>query len=359
MNDQLTITRPDDWHLHVRTGDILKTVANHTARCFGRALIMPNLQPPVKTAKQAEQYRESILQSISMDQSAIAAFDPVMTLYLTDNTTSAIVKDAGQSPHVVGFKLYPAGATTNADSGVTHVTKMMHIFEAMADNDLVLQVHGEVTDPHVDIFDREAIFIEQILEPIHREIPQLRIVLEHITTRQGVEFVTDSSKNVAATITPQHLRYSRNDIFKGGIRPHYYCLPILKRDSHRQSLVDAAISGNPSFFLGTDSAPHIRGAKENSCGCAGMYSAHAAIELYAEVFETMDALDKLEAFASFHGADFYQVPRNSDQITLLRRDWVVPEEYPVAGSLESAEIVPMKAGESMRWQLQSTIALHQ
>ena len=354
MTDSFSITRPDDWHLHVRSGLILDAVITHTARCFGRALIMPNLQPPITTVQKALCYRDQILASLG--RQAIPGtnhFDPVMTLYLTDNTTIETVRQAGQSPQVVGFKYYPAGATTNADSGVTNMTKVMPVLEAMAEHHLVLQVHGEVTDANVDVFDREAVFIEQILAPLHREIPELRIIFEHITTQQGVEFVAASNSNVAATITPQHLRYSRNDIFKGGIRPHYYCLPILKRDIHRQALVDAAISGDPSFFLGTDSAPHLQHDKETGCGCAGMYSAHAAIELYAEVFETMDALDKLEGFASFYGADFYQVRRNSDSITLERTDWVVPKHFSVEG--ETDRIIPMKAGESLRWRLATTV----
>ncbi len=307
---------------------------------------MPNLVPPVCKANQADQYREEIVQAAG----ELAHFRPMMALYLTDNTTVEDVRAADANPHIVGFKLYPAGATTNSDSGVTSVTRIMPVLEAIASSTLVLQIHGEVTDPNVDVFDREAEFIDQVLSPLRREIPELRIVFEHITTKQGVDFVKAAGESVAATITPQHLLFSRNDLFRGGIRPHYYCLPILKRHEHQLALLDAAISGDPSFFLGTDSAPHSRLKKETSCGCAGIYSAHAAIELYAEVFEAMDALHQLEAFASFHGADFYRQPRNQDQITLERIDWEVPANYPVAGNQED-EIVPLKAGELMRWRL--------
>jgi len=350
MNNTLSITRPDDWHIHVRNGELLDAVIDHTARCFGRALIMPNLSPPVTSTREALAYRQQILSSIKTP----CNFDPVMTLYLTDNTSVDTVKDAANSDHVVGFKLYPAGATTNSDSGVTNVSRIMPILESMAEHHLVLQVHGEVTDPHIDIFDREAEFIDQVLSPVHREIPELKIVFEHITSRQAAEFVIASPDNIAATITPHHLMYSRNDLFEGGIRPHFYCLPILKRHEHRLALLDAATSGNTSFFLGTDSAPHVQGRKETACGCAGIYSAHAAIELYAEVFEAMDALDKLEGFASFYGADFYGVPRNTEKITLARQDWQVPAFYQVGSSDNNpgmSQLVPMRAGETIRWRL--------
>jgi len=350
MPDTIQITRPDDWHIHVRSGAILETVVPHSARCFGRIMVMPNLAPPVCVATRADQYRDEILAASAGE----SHFNPQMSLYLTDNTSVENVLEADKNPNVVGFKLYPAGATTNSDSGVTSVSRIMPILEAIASTGLVLQVHGEVTDPNVDVFDREAEFIDQVLQPLQREIPELRVVFEHITTRQGVEFVRSAGDNVGATITPQHLMFSRNDMFSGGIRPHYYCLPILKRHEHRLALLEAATDGDTSFFLGTDSAPHTRLSKESSCGCAGIYSAHAAIELYAEVFEAMDALDRLEAFASFHGADFYRQPRNSDKITLERIDWEVPRSYQIAGHRDTDlndPIVPLRAGEIMRWRL--------
>lgn len=350
MSNTITIIRPDDWHIHVRSGEMLRAVIDHTARCFGRALIMPNLSPPIVNSEQALTYRRQILDCIDVK----TEFDPVMTLYLTDNTSVDIVKEAAHCAHVVGFKLYPAGATTNSDSGVTNISRMMPIMEKIAENGLVLQVHGEVTDPHIDIFDREAEFIDQVLSPLHKEIPELKIVFEHITSRQAVDFVSASNANIGATITPHHLMFSRNDIFEGGIRPHYYCLPILKRHEHRLALLEAITSGNSSFFLGTDSAPHVKGNKETTCGCAGIYSAHAAIEFYAEVFEGMDALDKLEGFASFYGADFYGVPRNTDRISLVREEWQVPAFYPLDDVEEKStmsQLVPMKAGEAVRWRL--------
>ena len=345
-NDSMTITRPDDWHLHVRDGEVMQTVVPHTARCFGRALIMPNLVPPVTTADLAEAYRDRILSAAPAD----SGFDPVMTLYLTDATTVADVQAAAASPHICGFKLYPSGATTNSASGVTSVFGRLPVLEAMAEAGLVLQVHGEVTDPHIDIFDREATFIDQILLPLRKELPELRIVFEHITTRHAVQFVEDQHQ-VAATITPQHLMFSRNDIFAGGIRPHFYCLPILKRHEHRLALLDAATGGNPKFFLGTDSAPHVRSTKESSCGCAGIYSAGSAIELYAEVFEAVESLDALEPFASHYGADFYGVPRNTDRIRLRRTDWKMPDAFEVIGGQDDP-IVPMQAGQTMRWRLE-------
>jgi len=308
---------------------------------------MPNLVPPVTDVPQAEAYRQEILTAATHH----AGFDPVMTLYLTDNTTTEVAQRAADSPHVSGFKLYPAGATTNSDSGVTSIFNVMDVLESMADHELVLQVHGEVTDPHIDIFDREKTFIDQVLLPLRSELPELRIVFEHITTRDAVQFVSEN-ENIGATITPQHLMYSRNDIFEGGIRPHYYCLPVLKRHEHRLALLAAATGGDTRFFLGTDSAPHARGLKESACGCAGIYSAGAAIELYAEIFEAMDALSRLEAFASHHGADFYRVPRNTDQIRLRREDWTMPEAFPVPDQTSDAEsLVPMRAGQNMRWQV--------
>ncbi|MGI9318946.1 MAG: dihydroorotase [bacterium] len=351
MTITFQLTRPDDWHIHVRSGSLMRSVVGPTAACFGRALIMPNLIPPVTNAEQAENYRDSILEALPED----SKFDPVMTLYLTDSTSLETVQGAAESAHVCGFKLYPAGATTNSESGVTSISRVMPILEAMADQGLVLQVHGEVTDSHVDIFDRESEFIDQVLIPLRKEIPELRIVFEHITSSQAVEYVLNND-NIGATITPHHLMYSRNDIFAGGIRPHYYCLPILKRREHMLALLQAATSGNSKFFLGTDSAPHVRAKKENSCGCAGIYSAHTAIEFYAEVFEAMDALDKLEGFASFYGADFYGVARNQDQITLQQSDWVVPEFYQIEpeGNNDDAalwQLVPLRAGETLRWKL--------
>lgn len=350
MNDTISLLRPDDWHLHVRQGTILNTVVPHTARSFGRALIMPNLVPPVADVPQAEAYRQEILNAAT----GHAGFDPVMTLYLTDNTSAEVVKRAADSTHVCGFKLYPAGATTNSDSGVTSIFKVMDVLESMAEHGLVLQVHGEVTDPHIDIFDREKTFIDQVLLPLRSELPALRIVFEHITTRDAAQFVSEN-ENIGATITPQHLMYSRNDIFEGGIRPHYYCLPILKRQEHRLALLAAATGGDHRFFLGTDSAPHARGLKESACGCAGIYSAGAAIELYAEIFEAMDALSMLEPFASHYGADFYRVPRNTDQIRLKREDWTMPDAFPVANqSADGESLVPMRAGQNMRWRVVPT-----
>lgn len=352
MARKLTITLPDDWHLHLRHGQVMASVVGHTAERFGRALIMPNLVPPVVDVPRAESYRREILDALP-DR---AAFDPVMSLYLTDNTPLGTVEAAARSPHVAGFKLYPAGATTNSDSGVTSIHRVMPVLEAMARHDLVLQVHGEVTDHQVDVFDREAVFIEQVLEPVCREIPELRVVLEHITTGHGVDFVRNGGDNIAATITVHHLLFSRNDLFRGGIRPHYYCLPILKRRRHQQALIEAATSGDRSFFLGTDSAPHVRGQKESACGCAGIYTAHAALELYAEVFDRMDALERLEDFASHHGADFYRVPRNETSITLEEYEVEIPASYPVVGGAATgdgmSEIVPLRAGEKVRWRVQ-------
>ncbi|MCK5354754.1 MAG: dihydroorotase, partial [Methyloprofundus sp.] len=339
---QLTLTQPDDWHLHVRTGDMLKTVINHTARQFARAIIMPNLQPPVTNVAQALSYQQEIQLATSKHYN----FTPLMVLYLTNSTTLEDVKQAAESSAVHAFKLYPAGATTNSDQGVTDLSAMFPIFAAMEKLNVPLLIHGEMTDPEIDIFDREAVFIEQKLSLIHHNFPALRIVLEHVTTREAVQFVQQASNTIAATITPQHLLFNRNAILVGGIKPHYYCLPILKRETHRQALIAAATSGNPKFFLGTDSAPHMSHLKENSCGCAGCYSAYAAIELYAEAFEQAGELDKLEGFASFYGADFYQLPRNTRQVTLEKTDWHVPEYYPI---VENSHLTPLKAGETLHW----------
>jgi len=339
----LTITRPDDWHTHVRSGEILKTVLPHTARQFARAIIMPNLKPPVTTVAQALIYREEILRAVPVNMD----FTPLMTLYLTGSTTIDEIKKAAESEHIHAFKLYPAGATTNSDSGVTDVKAIYPLLAAMEKHDLPLLIHGEVTDDSCDIFDRERVFIDTYLTDISRNFPGLRIVVEHVTTTEAVQFVQSTGSNIVATITPQHLLFNRNAILAGGIRPHNYCLPIIKRESHRLALVDAATSGNPKFFLGTDSAPHLTSLKETACGCAGCYSAHAALELYAEVFERADALDKLEAFASFYGADFYRLPRNSGTITLEKAAWKVPAVYGKNG----ISITPLKADEELAWRL--------
>jgi dihydroorotase len=340
---QLKITRPDDWHLHLRDGEQLRAVLPHTAARFGRAIVMPNLKPPVATVKLALEYRERILAVLPRG----ADFIPLMTLYLTENTSSDEIRRAKATGHIYAVKYYPAGATTNADSGVTDIRRCERVLEAMAEVGMPLLVHGEVTDPAVDVFDREAVFIDTVLAPLLQRLPSLKVVFEHITTQGAADFVRQAPANVGATITPQHLLHNRNAIFKGGIRPHFYCLPILKRERDRQALVDAATGGNPKFFLGTDSAPHAQDQKEHSCGCAGMYSAHAALELYAEVFEQAGALDKLESFASFHGADFYGLPRNSAKISLVKRAWTPPASYDFDGS----RLVPMRAGEEITWSM--------
>jgi dihydroorotase len=340
----LTITRPDDWHVHVRNGAILKTVLPHTARQFARAIIMPNLKPPVTTVDQALVYRDEILATLpdGMD------FTPLMTLYLTAVTTEAEIKKAAESEHVQAFKLYPAGATTHSDSGVADIKAIYPLFAAMEKHQIPLLIHGEVTDADCDIFDREKMFIDRYLANIAKQFPDLRAVLEHVTTTEAVQFVESASSNVAATITPQHLLYNRNALFVGGIRPHHYCLPVLKREQHRLALVKAATSGNPKFFLGTDSAPHTTETKENACGCAGCFSSPIALELYAEAFESANALDKLEGFASFYGADFYGLPRNTGMITLEKTSWEVPTSYGGNG----VSITPLKANESMNWKIQ-------
>lgn len=341
----LTFTRPDDWHLHLRDGNAMRAVLPDTARCFGRAIIMPNLKPPVVTTEQAMAYHARILSALP--QAAKNRFTPLMTLYLTDATLPAEIVQAKASGIVHGVKLYPAGATTHSDAGVTDITRCYATLETMEKLDMPLLVHGEVVDPGVDVFDREKIFIDRILIPLTQRFPGLRIVFEHITTREAVEFVQAASNRIAATITAHHLLLNRNALFTGGLRPHHYCLPVLKREIHRQALIEAATSGHSRFFLGTDSAPHPVRDKETACGCAGIYSAHAAIEFYAEVFEQAGRLDRLEAFASFHGADFYQLPRNRDRITLAKQNWQIPQQFEFAGD----RLVPLKAGEMLAWQL--------
>ncbi len=345
MTDTLTLTRPDDWHLHLRDGDAMRSVLPHTARQFGRAIVMPNLRPPVTTVAAAQAYRARILAALPPGMQ----FEPLMTLYLTDNTQPEEIAAARNSGFVHAVKYYPAGATTNSDSGVTDLQKAYPAIAAMEEHGVPLLLHGEVTDVEVDVFDRESVFIERHLTRLLHDFPRLRLVLEHITTRGAADFVASAPANVAATITAHHLLYNRNAMFKGGMRPHYYCLPVLKREVHRAALVAAAVSGNPKFFLGTDSAPHARNAKETACGCAGIYTAHAALELYAEAFEAAGALDRLEAFASFHGADFYGLPRNTQKIMLAKESWTVPESY----SMDNQQLVPLRAGEAIGWKLQA------
>mmetsp|Transcript_10443 Transcript_10443/g.16682 ORF Transcript_10443/g.16682 Transcript_10443/m.16682 type:complete len:423 (+) Transcript_10443:85-1353(+) len=340
---RLTITTPDDWHLHVRDATKLASVVPFTARTFARALIMPNLAPPVRTTEDAARYRDQILAAVPEGVS----FEPQMTLYLTDNTSPEEIRKAAASGFVRGCKLYPAGATTNSDAGVTDVDKCLPALRAMAETGLVLEVHGEVTHGRVDIFDRERVFLQEVLAGLIAAVPELKVVMEHITTQEAVEFCRAQSSNVAATITPQHVLLNRNDMLIGGIRPHLYCLPILKRESHRAAVLEAATSGNPKFFLGTDSAPHPRGAKESACGCAGVFSAHAALPFYAMAFEKEGKLDQLEAFASFHGADFYGVPRNQGTVTLERSPWTVPSEYAFGGDV----VVPFFAGQEIPWNM--------
>jgi dihydroorotase len=344
---KLTLTRPDDWHLHVRSGALLKAVLPHTARQFARAIIMPNLKPPITTVEQALAYRQEIVEAIP----AGLDFTPLMTLYLTGSTSREEIRKAAASEHVHAFKLYPAGATTNSDSGVADIEAAYPLFEEMEKQDIPLLVHGEVTDETCDIFDRERVFLETRLARIVERFPALRIVVEHVTTREAVDFVKAQGPRIAATITPQHLLYNRNAILAGGIRPHYYCLPVLKREQHREALVEAAISGNPKFFLGTDSAPHLTSLKENACGCAGCFSAPVALELYAEAFEKAGALDKLEGFSSFYGADFYRLPRNRGTVTLEKSVWQVPGVY----NDGDIAITPLKAEESVTWKLQAIV----
>ena len=339
----LTLTRPDDWHLHLRDGAALRAVLPFTAARFGRAIVMPNLRPPVTTTEQALAYRGRILDALP----AGATFEPLMTLYLTDRTTPAEVDRAKASGLVHGLKFYPAGATTNSDSGVTDIRRVESVLARMSDVGLVLQVHGEVTDNDVDVFDREARFIDSVLAPVVERFSRLKIVFEHITTSAAARFVLHARQGVAATLTPQHLLMNRNALFTGGIRPHHYCLPVLKTEPDRRALLDVVASGDPRFFLGTDSAPHARHTKEASCGCAGIFSAHAGIELYAEAFEAIGALAKLEGFASHYGADFYGLPRNTEKIILNKEEWDVPAHYPFG----SAELVPLRAGERIAWRM--------
>ena len=338
--DQIALTRPDDWHVHLRDGDMLAAVLPDTARRFARAIVMPNLKPPVRTVAEAAAYRQRILAALPGGM----VFEPLMTLYLTDNTDPGEIAKARDSGFVRAVKYYPAGATTHSDSGVTDIRKVEAVLAAMEAAGLPLLLHGEVTDPAVDVFDREAVFIDRILAPLLQRQPRLKVVLEHITTRQAAEFVAAAPANVVATVTAHHLLYNRNAMFQGGIRPHYYCLPVLKREVHRRALVAAATSGSPKFFLGTDSAPHPQGAKEAACGCAGMYTAHAALELYAEAFDAAGALERLEGFASLHGPDFYGLPRNTGYLTLVR------DSVPVAVTHASG-VVPLRAGENLAWRL--------
>ena len=340
--NSLTITRPDDWHVHLRDGDALTTTVPDISRYFGRAIIMPNLVPPVTNAKLAEEYYQRI-----MDANPTPSFKPLMVLYLTDKTTVQDIEDAKKSGLVYAAKLYPAGATTNSTSGVTNVNNIALVIEAMQKHEMPLLIHGEVTNAEVDIFDREAEFIDTILKPLVSKYPKLKVVLEHITTKQAVEFVEQASENVAATITVHHLLFNRNHMLVGGIKPHYFCLPILKRNIHQHALVKAATSGNAKFFLGTDSAPHPQHAKESACGCAGSYTAHAAIELYAEVFEQENALNKLELFASLNGPKFYNLPINTDKITLVKSEWNVPATMAFGNDV----VVPIRANETIQWQI--------
>lgn len=346
MSDRITLRRPDDWHIHLRDGAALSQTVADVARTFARAIIMPNLVPPVRNAEQAAAYRERILAA----RPAANRFEPLMVLYLTDRTTPDEIRAAKASGFVHAVKLYPAGATTNSDSGVTSLDNIFPVLETMAEVGLPLLVHGEVTRSEVDIFDREKRFIDEQLSVIVRRFPALRVVLEHITTGDAAQFVRDASANVAATITAHHLLYNRNHMLVGGIRPHFFCLPILKRNTHQEALLDAAVSGSPKFFLGTDSAPHPKHAKESVCGCAGCYTAYAALELYAEAFEGRDALDKLEGFASLFGADFYGLPHNTDTVTLVREEWKAPSSLPFG----DFEVVPLRAGETLRWRLETS-----
>ena len=339
----ISLIRPDDWHCHLRDGQALRTTVPHTARSFGRAIVMPNLKPPVTTVTAAASYRQRILDCLP----AGLAFEPLMTLYLTDTLAAEEISRARESGIIQAVKYYPAGATTNSDSGVTAIEEVYPVLERMSELGMPLLIHGEVTDSTVDIFDREKVFIDTVLEPLTSRYADLKIVLEHITTRDAVQFVEAGNANLAATITVHHLLFNRNDLLAGGVRPHFFCLPILKRDTHQQALVKAATSGSRKFFLGTDSAPHVQSAKETDCGCAGIYSAPAALELYAEVFEQCDALDKLEGFASIHGADFYGLPRNDSRVTLTRTEWRMPDNYPFADS----QVIPIRAGQAIAWQL--------
>jgi dihydroorotase len=349
---QLVITRPDDWHLHLRDGKAMASILPYTVRQFGRAIVMPNLKPPITTTAQAIDYANRIRAMVPSQMIEEGySFDPLMTLYLTDNTPADEIRRAANSQEVVAVKLYPAGATTNSDSGVTSIQKCYSALEAMQAEGLVLCIHGEVTQAHVDTFDREKQFIDDVLIPLRRDFPALRIVFEHITTVEAADYVRDSDGDIAATITPQHLLYNRNSLFQGGLRPHWYCLPILKRETHRQALLKAAVSGNPRFFLGTDSAPHEKNAKESACGCAGCFSAPYALELYLKAFDSVDALDQFEAFASFYGPDFYRLPRNTSKIML----WKSPQQIEDSLSFADGQIVPLAAGETLDWSFQGLV----
>lgn len=339
----ITITKPDDWHLHLRDGEMLGTTVPHTARSFSRAIVMPNLKPPVTTVEQALAYRQRILDALPTDTN----FSPLMTLYLTDNLAQEELVRLSTEPAVVAVKYYPAGATTNSDSGVSSIDRVMPSLEVMAKRGIPLLIHGEVTDGEIDIFDREQRFIDTVLAPLRAQLPELKVVLEHITTANAVEFVSEQNSNVAATITVHHLLYNRNHLLAGGVRPHFYCLPVLKRNSHQLALIEAATSGNPKFFLGTDSAPHPKGDKEAACGCAGIYTAPGALELYAEVFDQADALDRLEGFASLYGPRFYGLPVNTEKISLVRDSWQMEESF----QFGSNTVIPVRAGETLHWRL--------
>jgi dihydroorotase len=341
--NQLTIIRPDDWHVHLRDGVMMQAVLQHTAQQFARAIVMPNLKDPVTTTAQAIAYRSRIVSSLP----AGSTFTPLMTLYLTDKTSAQEIQQAFDSGVVHGVKLYPAGATTNSSAGVSDLKHCTAALDAMQKVGMPLLVHGEVTDSEIDIFDREAVFIDRVLQPLRKQFPELKVVLEHITTRDAVQYIEEAEGSVGATLTAHHLLYNRNALFKGGIQPHFYCLPILKKEKHRLALLAAATSGNKRFFLGTDSAPHARGAKESACGCAGCYTALHAMSLYTRVFEQTASLDRLEAFASFHGADFYGLPRNTETVTITRSPWVVPEEIPIG----AISLIPLNAGQTMEWAL--------
>lgn len=346
MTHNITLTRPDDWHLHLRDGAALKAVLPDTARQFARAIVMPNLRPPVTTTDLALAYRKRILEALPLGMQ----FEPLMTLYLTDNTSAEEVTKAKASGLIHGIKLYPAGATTNSDSGVTSLEKCANALAAMQTVGMPLLIHAEVTDSDIDVFDRERVFIERHMIPLLKKYPALKVIFEHITTKDAADFVAQAAANVAATITAHHLLMNRNDMFKGGIQPHHYCLPVLKRETHRVALINAATSGSPKFFLGTDSAPHARHAKEAACGCAGMYTARTAMELYAEAFESVNALDKLEAFASFNGADFYGLPRNTEKIMLVKESWKVPASLPYDGDV----LVPLRADQMVHWKFEAS-----
>ncbi len=343
MSDVVTITRPDDWHLHLRDGATMASVLPHTVHQFARAIVMPNLKPPVTTVALASAYRDRILAALP----AGSDFEPLMVLYLTDNTPPDEIRKARDSGFVHAVKLYPAGATTNSDAGVTDLRNCYKTLEVLQETGMPFLVHGEVTDPAIDIFDREAVFIDRVMTPLRRDMPELKVVFEHITTKDAADYVMSSDGPTAATITAHHLLYNRNEIFKGGIRPHYYCLPVLKREIHRQALVAAAVSGSDKFFLGTDSAPHAKGLKEHACGCAGCYTALHALELYAQAFDQAGALDKLEAFASFNGPAFYGLPRNQGNVTLRRENWTIPAELPMGDTT----VVPLNSGETINWKM--------